>query len=82
MRIGDIAIMIWKKEGKMDWIQVLTIVGVNITLIASMVTLVIWTVNKLDADVQSLGRRLDGHAQRIDQLYKMFVDLLKEKDKK
>ena len=63
----------------MNWIQVLTIVGVNITLIAAMATLVIWAVNKLDNDVKSLGTRLDGHAMRIDQLYQMFVQLLKER---
>jgi hypothetical protein len=63
----------------MQWGQVFTIVGVNIALIASMVTLVIWAVSKMDADVKSIGNRLDGHAMRIDQLYKMFVDLLKER---
>lgn len=62
----------------MEWAQVLTIVGVNIALIASLATLIIWTVNKLDNDVKGLCSRLDGHAMRIDQLYKMFVDLLKE----
>jgi hypothetical protein len=29
-------------------------------------------------DLKSIGNRLDGHATRIDQLYRMFVDLLKE----
>lgn len=69
----------------MDWIQVGTLIGVNVALIAALATLIVWVVNKLDADVKSvgvqvdsLGKRLDGHAQRIDQLYKMFVDLLKE----
>jgi len=69
-----------KEKGmNMDWLQVATIVGVNITLIAVMITLVIWAVNKLDSDIKGLGSRLDGHAMRIDQLYRMFVDLLKEK---
>lgn len=69
----------------MDWGQVFTIVGVNIALIAALATLIVWVVGKLDADiksvssdVKSLASRLDGHAMRIDQLYKMFVDLLKE----
>lgn len=63
----------------MDWAQTLTIIGVNIALLGGMTTLVIWAINKMDADVKALGTRLDGHAQRIDQLYKMFVDLLKAK---
>lgn len=62
----------------MDWIQVGTIIGVNVALIAAMITIVIWAVGKMDADVKSIGNRLDGHATRIDQLYRMFVDLLKE----
>ena len=63
----------------MDWIQVATIVGANFAVLALTTTLIIWTVNKMDADVKSIGSRLDGHATRIDQLYKMFVDLLKER---
>ena len=58
----------------MDWIQV-------ITIIASLGGLIIYLVQKIDSDVKSLGNRLDGHAQRIDQLYRMFVDLLKEHKK-
>jgi hypothetical protein len=70
----------------MFWGQVLTIVGVNIALIAAMITIVVWAISKMDADVKSigdrvdkLGVRLDGHAIRIDQLYKMFVDLLEKR---
>ncbi len=70
----------------MEWEQVFTIIGVNVGLIVALATLIIWAVNKIDADVKSvnsdmksLGNRLDGHAMRIDQLYKMFVDLLKER---
>lgn len=63
----------------MEWAQVLTIVGVNIALIAFIATIVIWSTNKMDSDMKSMGSRLDGHAMRIDQLYRMFVDLLKEK---
>lgn len=63
----------------MDWLQVLTIVAVNIALIGAIATLIVWTVNKLDADVKSIGNRLDGHAQRIDQLYSVILQMLKEK---
>lgn len=81
----------------MEWTHVATIIGVNIVLIGALATLIVWTVNKLDADVKSIGNRLDGHATRIDQsyhmsnakhdaamaridqLYKMFCDLLQNK---
>lgn len=70
----------------MDWIQIITIIGVNVAIFGSLASIMIWTVNKLDADVKSIGSdvkalssRMDGHATRIDQLYKMFVDLLKER---
>lgn len=70
----------------MEWTQVGTIVGINIALFAALATLIIWVIGKVDSDVKNvgdrvdkLGNRLDGHAQRIDQLYKMFVDLLKDR---
>ena len=74
----------------MNWIEVVTIIG-------SLGGIMFFLVNKIDSDLKSMGSRLDGHAQRIyqlyhmsnakhdaqmariDQLYKMFVDLLKEK---
>ena len=62
----------------MDWTMILTIIGVNIALFGALAGLNVWVVNKLDTDVKSMCTRLDGHAQRIDQLYQMFVDLLKE----
>lgn len=59
--------------------QLLAFIGVNIALFAALAALVVWTVNKHDSELKSMGNRLDGHAMRIDQLYKMFVDLLKDK---
>ncbi len=65
--------------------DVMTIIGVNIGLFAAMITMGVWMMNKTDADIKALGSdvkalsaRMDGHATRIDQLYRMFVDLLKE----
>ena len=58
----------------MDWIQVFTIIGV-------LGGFMIYMLQRIEKDVDTYGRRLDGHAQRIDQLYKMFVDLLKEQKK-
>jgi hypothetical protein len=73
----------------MEWTQVLTIIGVNVALIGALAVLLVWVVTKLDNDVKSISQsvdklaaRLDGHATRIDQLYKMFVDLLKEQKNK
>lgn len=70
----------------MEWNQVWTMVGINVGLFAAIATLIIWAVTRIDSDVKSIGdrvdkmgSRIDGHAQRIDQLYKMFVDLLKER---
>jgi hypothetical protein len=73
--------------------DVCTIIGVNVGLFGACFALIAWTLNKIDADVKdvgarvdklgqrvdNLGVRLDGHATRIDQLYRMFVDLLKER---
>jgi hypothetical protein len=49
----------------MDWIQTFTIIGV-------LGSFTFWLFTKLDSDVRASN-------QRIDQLYQMFIDLLKEK---
>lgn len=61
----------------MDWTQTITIISVNVALFALFATLGIWSLNKLDSDIKGISSRMDSHAARIDQLYKMFVDLLK-----
>lgn len=65
----------------MNWAQILTIAALNISMFGALAGLVIWTVNKHDSEIKSINGRLDGHASRIDQLYQMFVDLLKETKK-
>lgn len=69
-----------------EWNQVYTIIGVNITLIGALATLILYVINRVDNDIKSIGSRMDkmdsrfeSHSARIDQLYKMFVDLLKER---
>lgn len=69
----------------MDWTQVGTFIGINIALFGAIAGLIIWTVTKHDSEIKSIvsrldatNSRLDGHASRIDQLYQMFVDLIKE----
>ena len=71
----------------MEWTQVLTIIGVNIALFGSCITIIFWVVNKLDTDMKAVGAqidkissRLDGHAQRIDQLYTTILTILKDKN--
>ena len=49
----------------MDWSQAIAVVG-------ALGTFSFWLFTKLDSDIKSQN-------QRIDQLYQMFVDLLKEK---
>lgn len=63
-----------------------TIIGVNIALMGIFATILLWALNRMDNDIKNLSTDiktattcLDGHATRIDQLYKMFVDLLKER---
>jgi hypothetical protein len=49
----------------MDWVQVFTIIG-------SLCGFSFWLFIKIDNDVRAQG-------QRIDQLYTIFIDLLKER---
>ena len=63
----------------MDWGMVFTIIGVNIALIGLMATLVVWAINKIDSDVKTIATRLDGHAQRIDQVYGIILQMLKDR---
>jgi hypothetical protein len=55
------------------------IIGVNVALIGALITVMIWVVNKLDSDVKAIGTRMDGHAQRIDQVYGIILQMLKER---
>lgn len=56
----------------MDWTQAFAIIGATGAFI-------LWAYSKLDSDIKSLGTRMDQHSARIDQLYQMFIDLLKDK---
>lgn len=70
----------------MEWAQAGTIIGVNVALIGALATLLVYVVNRVDNDIKNIGTRMDkmdqrfeSHSARIDQLYKMFVDLLRER---
>lgn len=56
----------------MDWTQAFTIIGV-------LGAFTFWLFSKLDSDIKSANQKSDAQMQRIDQLYHMFVDLLKER---
>lgn len=67
-------------------ILLVTILGVNVALTFGLGGFLYWMISKVDSDVKSLntqitslGNRMDGHATRIDQLYRMFVDLVSKK---
>lgn len=55
----------------MDWTQAFTIIG-------SLGAFMFWGFTKLDNDIKSSNDRIDAQMCRIDQLYSMYVDLLKE----
>jgi hypothetical protein len=70
----------------MEHSEVIAIIGTNIALMAVVGAFIVWAVNKLDTDIKGLSsrvdainNRMDGHAMRIDQLYQMFIQLVKEK---
>lgn len=56
----------------MKWIH-------TITIIASLGGFSFWLFNKLHNRIKDIGNRLDSHAMQIDEHYKVFLDLLKEK---
>lgn len=55
----------------MDWTQTFAIIG-------SLGVFIFWMFTKLHNDIKSLSIRLDRQHHRIDMLYQMFVDLLKD----
>ena len=63
----------------MDWVQVFTIIGVLGGFMFFMLQRLEKDLDKMNNSVEASNRRLDGHATRIDQLYHMFIDLIKEK---
>ena len=63
----------------MDWIQSFTIIGILGGFMFFILKRLEKDIDKINQNMDRTGRRLNNHAQRIDQLYKMFIDLLKEK---
>jgi hypothetical protein len=63
----------------MNWIEVFTIIGILGGFMFFMLQHIEKDIDRLVSNIDTSNRRLDGHAQRIDQLYRMFVDLLRER---
>lgn len=59
-------------------VSVSTVVGFVYMFLRNMKDDLGRRIDRIDIDVKSCVARLDTHATRIDQLYQMFVDLLKE----
>ena len=55
----------------MGWTQTIAII--------TLTAFIFWLFTKLDNDIKDLCSRQDAQTQRIDQLYQMFVELLKER---
>lgn len=72
----------------MDWPQTIALLSAIIPCCIGVIGVLIWTFTKFENDLKSIGSRIDdyatrmdGHVARIDQLYNMFVDLVKERKK-
>jgi hypothetical protein len=59
--------------------QLLIIISVNAAFSGTCIIFVVIAFSKIHQDLSALNCRLDVHSRRIDQLYGMFVDLLKER---
>lgn len=59
--------------------QLLIIITVNAIFSGTAIVFVVVAFSKIHQDLSALNSRLDVHSRRIDQLYQMFVDLLKER---
>ena len=62
----------------MDWIQVFTIIGVLGAFMFYMIQRLERDMDTVNKNIDTQNRRFEAHAIRIDQLYRMFVDLVKE----
>lgn len=67
----------------MNWIEVITILGTMLAALGFMTGFMFYMFNRLDGDMKTLGNRMESQnvatTKRIDQLYTMFIDLLKER---
>lgn len=68
------------------WGIAIAIIGSNIALASIFVGVMLWAFSKLDSDIKALGTKLENdmraQTKRTDQLYQMFIDLLKAQNPK
>lgn len=62
----------------MDITSIITIIVAVVTIIGVLGGFMFHQFNKLNSDIKSSIARIDVQMTRIDQLYCMFVDLLKK----
>lgn len=55
----------------MGWMQVLSIIGANLAIFSILGGFLVYHANRMDIQLIATN-------QRMDQLYTMFIDLLKE----
>lgn len=63
----------------MDWTIIISSFASVITIIGTLGGMMFYFISKIDADIKAINARADVQNARIDQLYQMFVDLLKER---
>ena len=67
----------------MDWLQVIilisAILGTMIAVNKVFADKISKSVDRLEQDLKTQGERTDKAMSRIDQLYSMFVQLIREK---
>ncbi len=59
----------------MEWIHVLTIIFSQASIMSGIL---FWFMSDIKSDIKKVEDDLRNQNSRIDQLYQMFVDLLKE----
>lgn len=69
----------------MDWTIIGGFIGIAALIIGAtgvLATILFYSLNRLEGDINKLSSRLDGHAARIDQLYRIFLESQKENNQK
>lgn len=63
----------------MEWIHTITMTAAICGFLWYFLSNVQRDIQRLDKDMQACNNRIDQAMARIDRLYEMFVDLLKER---
>lgn len=63
----------------MDWIQVVTIIGTISGIMFYLINRLVRDISRIEGNIEKANSRLDSHAQRIDQVYRTILEMLKNK---